>query len=87
MITVKRSVPAPRGGTYCQLGCQGSARSNFVAAEPPGTENRAERAGNLGGVGQIAYHANSGGELADQADELRQTMREIKVATARVLAL
>jgi len=66
---------------------RGAARSNFVAVEPPGTENRVKRAGNPGDVGQIAYHANSGGELADQTDALHQTMREIKAATARVLAV
>jgi len=35
------------------LAVSGSARSNFVAVEPPGTENRVQRAGNPGDVGQL----------------------------------
>lgn len=35
------------------LAVSGSAPSNFVAVEPPGAENRVQRAGDPGDVGQL----------------------------------
>jgi len=35
------------------LAVSGSARSNFVAVEPPGAEYRVQRAGDPGDVGQL----------------------------------
>jgi hypothetical protein len=38
-------------------------------------------------LNQLTRHANSTGEIADRVEELRDALRDLKVATARVIAL
>jgi hypothetical protein len=38
-------------------------------------------------LNQLARHANTSGEIIDQADELRAALRDLKTATARVISL
>ena len=86
--TAAKGQGAPNLSTYArELLFRRSAAVVAATRRNPEAKMLADELRRIGiNINQLAYHANSTGELS-RADELREAMRDIKAATARVLAL
>ena len=91
-MKAKQRAPALRRWATRRFGCeQRRLQSNFVAAEPPGTEDHVQRAGNPGNVGLLSRARGTGDQplvlrLNQMVHNARRGSRAIPPLAPRMLA-